>query len=67
MMGFISSGVKLETDVELEEDKGWLYVKGILHGWRFGDGELDFTSVSFRFLFVIPSKKIQLPFSHIFK
>lgn len=44
MMGFPSSGAILDTD-ELEEDKGWLYVKGILHAWRFG----DFTSVSFRF------------------
>lgn len=67
MVGFPSSGAKLDTDVELEEDKGWLYVKGILHAWRFGDGELDFTSVWFRFLFVMPSKKIPLKFSHIFK
>lgn len=58
-MGFPSSGAILDTDVELDDDKGWLYVKGILHAWRFG----DFTSVSFRFLFVMPSKKIPLKFT----
>lgn len=67
MMGFPSSRAKLDTDVELEEDKGWLYVKGILHAWRFDDGELDFTSVPLRFLLVTLSKKIPLKFSHIFK
>lgn len=63
MMGFPFSGAVLDTDVELEEKKGWLYVKGILHGWRFG----DFTSVSSRFLFVMPSTKIPFKFSHHLK